>query len=169
METERKKLHAINFSIKQKGEVTNHRTALDRFGEPLKMCKIYVPSKEYRPSDFQFDIDSQGIDRSMRKAYLNFPNNAVFVDKANQNRLYTYLDEQRTYKIHFNGQPVGEPGIDGKIEFDKPEPVEVSAQDLVKIFGGRREREKAEEKISKEKKPVDKEKRKSSKKKDIER
>ena len=145
MENEKKKLMPINFSAKQKNEVSDHRTAKDKDGNPLKMCKIYLPSKDFRPADIDFGIDSQGIDRNERKGYINMPENAVFTDKRNPERMYTYLDPKRTYKIHFNGKPVGEPTLEGNLTFDKPKIVEAKAEDIVKIFSGRKERTKKQE------------------------
>lgn len=131
----KKKLFAINFSSKQKGEVTNHRTVKDKEENPLKMCKVYIPSKDYRPQDISFGIDSNGIDRDDRTAYINLPNNAVFNDKNREGRMFTYLDEKRDYKIHFVGKPTGEqPTLDGKVPFDKPETVTVSAEQLMKLY-----------------------------------
>ena len=129
----KKRLFAINFSTKQKGEISDHRTYKDKDGNPLKMCKVYIPSKDFR-SDISFGIDKNGIDRDERRAYINLPNNAVFEDKVREGRMYTYLDEKRQYKIHFVGRPTGEAPLDGKVPFDKPEPVIVSAEELMKLY-----------------------------------
>ena len=107
----KKRLFAVNFSTKQKGEISDHRTYKDKDGNPLKMCKVYI-----------------------RRAYINLPNNAVFEDKVREGRMYTYLDEKRQYKIHFVGRPTGEAPLDGKVPFDKPEPVIVSAEELMKLY-----------------------------------
>lgn len=128
----KKRLFVINFSEKQKGEISNHRTYKDKDGNPLKMCKIYIPSKDFR--DVSFGIDKNGIDRDERRAYINLPNNAVFKDKVKEGRMYTYLDEKRQYKIHFVGRPTGEAPLDGKVPFDKPEPIIVSAEELMKLY-----------------------------------
>lgn len=150
---ETKKQIPINFSAKQKSKITNHLTATHN-GEPIKMCQIYLPTKMFRPADIDFGTDSHGIDRNERRAYINMPNNMIFNDKKNEERLYTYLDPSRVYKIHFNGEPIGTPDLDGKMQYDKPDVLEVNAMDIAHIFSGNKVLSKTKDNPKEENKEI---------------
>jgi|GEM_PF-3012536 len=132
MEKEKKGI-AIRFSKNQILEITKHSdpTKVDRItGQTLQVAKVLLPSSDYR--DTHFGVDKNGIDRDARGAYINIPASYLKIDKFNEDRRYCFLNSERAYAVHFNGQKIGEQS--GKTVYDKPESVNLSAEALSKAF-----------------------------------
>lgn len=139
-----KKLIGVNFSEKQVGKISNHKYEKDKEGQPLKIMKVILPSAEFRNE--KFGVDIHGIDRDARKAYVNFPANAVFEDREKPDRRYIYLDENfynkkyqtGGYRVFFEQKPTGQVDTKGKPIWDKPEDVFLTAQELKSVLQGRK-------------------------------
>lgn len=110
-----------------------HRTYRDREGNRLKMRVVYLPSSLYRP-DIDFGVDSHGIDRNNRMAFLNVPWNMIKHDRSDDSKRYFYLNRE-SYNIQFKGRIKS----DGTIE--KVDCLNVSAKELENIFNWSRRRE----------------------------
>ena len=96
---EDKKL-AIVFSKSQCSSYPKaHYTYKDRFGKPLKMSIVRLPSKLYRPSGLDFGV-FDGVNRNEVLAYINVPWDMIKKDKNNENRRFFYL-ERDEYNIQF--------------------------------------------------------------------
>lgn len=131
--SEEKRL-AIVFSKNQCSQRPSfHRTYRDKNGKPLKMRIVMLPSEIYRP-EINFGIDSHGIDRNDRMAYLNVPWDMIKHDKVNENRRYFYLNREN-YNIQFKGR------IKSNGQIEKIDCISVSAEELENIFNWCRKRE----------------------------
>lgn len=134
MQTEKQKL-AIVFTKDQCSKFpVPHRKYNGKDGKPLKMSIIYLPSEIYRPDGIDFGIDSNGIDRNDRFAFINAPWDAIKKDKNDNQRRFLYLNRDN-YNIQFRGRVLE----NGQIE--KIEPVNVSAKELENIFNWSRRKE----------------------------
>lgn len=111
-----------------------HRTYKGKDGKPLKMSVVYLPSEIYRPEGIDFGIDSNGIDRNDRFAFINVPWDAIKKDRNDEQRRFLYLNRDN-YNIQFRGRLLE----NGQME--KVEPVNVSAKELENIFNWSRRRE----------------------------
>lgn len=111
-----------------------HRTYKDKQGKPLKMRIVLLPSIIFRPTDCDFGIDTSGINRNERIAYLNVPWDMIKHDKHDENKRYFYLNRDE-YNIQFKGYN------DGQGNTEKIEPVTVTARELERIFNWSRRRE----------------------------
>lgn len=131
------KKYAINFSEKQISKPRKHTAGkIDiTTGKPLMMCKLYIPSKEYRPADIDLGTDSNGIDRNERKGYINIPYHNVYKDKNKEGRLFVYFDSERPLKINFAGEKTGRT-VNYKPEYDSPEPLQLTAEEFVHLYDG---------------------------------
>ena len=131
---EDKKL-AIVFSKSQCSSYPKaHYTYKDRFGKPLKMSIVRLPSKLYRPSGLDFGV-FDGVNRNEVLAYINVPGDMIKKDKNNENRRFFYL-ERDEYNIQF---------ITGNGNGHKIEPFRVTAKELEDIFNWHRRKENREE------------------------
>lgn len=131
---EDKKL-AIVFSKSQCSSYPKaHYTYKDRFGKPLKMSIVRLPSKLYRPSGLDFGV-FDGVNRNEVLAYINVPWDMIKKDKNNENRRFFYL-ERDEYNIQF---------ITGNGNGHKIEPFRVTAKELEDIFNWHRRKENREE------------------------
>lgn len=89
---EDKKL-AIVFSKSQCSRYPKaHYTYKDRFGKPLKMSIVRLPSKLYRPSGLDFGV-FDGVNRNEVLAYINVPWDMIKKDKNNENRRFSIWKE----------------------------------------------------------------------------
>lgn len=113
-----------------------HRSYRDKNGKLLKMRIVMLPSELYRPDNTDFGIDSHGIDRNERLAYLNVPWDMIKHDKNNENKRFFYLNRD-SYNIQFCGRVLD----DGSIE--KIDCVNVTAQELERLFNWSRKKENA--------------------------
>lgn len=131
--SEEKRL-AIVFSKNQCSQRPSfHRTYRDKNGKPLKMRIVMLPSEIYRP-EINFGIDSHGIDRNDRMAYLNVPWDMIKHDKANENKRYFYLNREN-YNIQFKGR------IKSNGQIERIDCFNVTAEELENIFNWCRRRE----------------------------
>lgn len=131
--TEEKRL-AIVFSKNQCSQRPSfHRTYRDKNGKPLKMRVVMLPSEIYRP-EINFGIDSHGINRNDRMAYLNVPWDMIKHDKTNENKRYFYLNREN-YNIQFKGR------IKSNGQIEKIDCFNVTAEELENIFNWCRRRE----------------------------
>ena len=131
--TEEKRL-AIVFSKNQCSQRPSfHRTYRDKNGKPLKMRIVMLPSEIYRP-EINFGIDSHGINRNDRMAYLNVPWDMIKHDKTNENKRYFYLNREN-YNIQFKGR------IKSNGQIEKIDCFNVTAEELENIFNWCRRRE----------------------------
>lgn len=129
---------AINFSSKQVSKPREHTGGkIDvTTGKTMLFRKLYIPSKEYRPDDIDLGIDSNGIDRNERKGYINIPDHLIYQDKRKDGRMYTYFNSDRQVKINFSGEKTGRM-INGKPEYDSPEPLVMNAKEFAHIYDGK--------------------------------
>lgn len=130
------KRYGLNFSEKQLSKPQPHSRLLDnQTGKPIMMCKLYIPGKDYRPKDVDLGIDSNGIDRNERKGYINIPEKYTYKDMKKPGRMFAYFDDDRVIRIHFNGEKTGKM-INFKPEYDKVEPLDISAKDFIHLYDG---------------------------------
>lgn len=131
--SEEKRL-AIVFSKNQCSQRPSfHRTYKDKNGKPLKMRVVMLPSEIYRP-EINFGVDSHGIDRNDRMAYLNVPWDMIKHDKAKEDKRYFYLNREN-YNIQFKGR------IKSNGQIERIDSFNVTAEELENIFNWCRRRE----------------------------
>lgn len=120
----------ITFTKKQIASITDHRTIIDsKTNQPMKMYAIKLPSKNYRNTIFE--KDNKGIDRNNRAATISI--GAPYIKQNDDEGLYyTYPQKDRLYTVCFKGKVVGKDN--GKNIFDKPEPLKLTGEELIKIF-----------------------------------
>lgn len=134
MEEQKEKL-AIVFTKSQCSKYPKaHRTYKDRFGKPLKMSMVMLPSSFYRPGGLDFGT-ANGYNRNDCIAFINVPWDMIKSDARNENRRYFYLNREE-YNIQF--MPMG--GGYAKIE-----PFRVTAKELEDIFNWHRRKENKKE------------------------
>lgn len=101
--------------------------------ETLKICSILVPHKEVK--ECNFGLDANGIDRDARSAKINIPEPYIFANKTKDGQLinyFSYLDPDREYRVNFVGHVCEQ--VEGKVVFDKPEPVLLKGSELAEIY-----------------------------------
>ncbi|MCR1960779.1 hypothetical protein CWE04_04965 [Thomasclavelia cocleata] len=126
---------AIVFSNKQCSQKPSyHRTYKDREGKRLKMRLVMLPSELFRPTGTDFGVDSHGINRNERLAYLNVPWDMIKHDKNDDNKRYFYLNRE-SYNIQFKGR-AKEDGSEERIDC-----LNVTAKELENLFNWSRRKE----------------------------
>lgn len=127
----------ITFSDKSIKEIKEHsdpRRIDFVTKERLKIATIYLPTKEYR--NHHFEPDKNGIERDGRKATINIANSAI-KDNINKNTgkldgHYVYLKPEWQYKVNFESKM--QKDENGNKQYDKPEPVYLTGNELQQIF-----------------------------------
>lgn len=126
---------AIVFLSKQCSQKPSyHRTYKDREGKRLKMRIVMLPSELFRPASTDFGVDSHGINRNERLAYLNVPWDMIKHDKIDEKKRYFYLNREN-YNIQFKGR-IKEDGSEERIDC-----LNVTAEELENLFNWSRRKE----------------------------
>ena len=73
-----------------------------------------LPSELFRPTSTDFGVDSHGINRNERLAYLNVPWDMIKHDKIDEKKRYFYLNREN-YNIQFKGR-IKEDGSEERID-----------------------------------------------------
>lgn len=126
----------ITFTKQQIIRISDHKSFIDTStGEPMKMYTVKLPSKNYRFT--QFDPDINGIERNDRTATISIGAPYIKQNENNPDIYYTYPVPDRDYTINFKGRIAGKEN--GKNIFDKPESLTIKGKDLIRIFDKARE------------------------------
>lgn len=122
----------------------NHTKQIDKeTGRPTRMYQLRIPASSDRK--YQFGVDSNGIDRDSREAYIQVPKNALVAIKKHEGKpckgkYILFLDSQPTFTVYFKSKCIGrEKGVN---QFDKVDKAVIDSKTLMQIFPVKLEKSK---------------------------